>query len=136
VHPSTLQALRRYRKLRDSYHPGTRLKTFFLSGKGIPLNYRGVLYIFLKLSRKLGWRDREKKPRIHDVRHTFAVRRLLKWYEEGANLDQKILALSTYLGHAQVTDTYWYLSAVPELLAVVSDKFENFAGKERRRGNP
>jgi integrase len=135
VHPSTLQALGRYRKLRDSYHPGTRLKTFFLSGKGTPLNYRGVLYIFLKLSRKLGWRDREKKPRIHDVRHTFAVRRLLKWYEEGANLDQKILALSTYLGHAQVTDTYWYLSAVPELLAVVSDKFENFAGKERRRNN-
>lgn len=95
----------------------------------------GVLYIFIKLSRKLGWRDRDKKPRIHDFRHTFAVRRLLKWYEEGANLDQKILALSTYLGHVQVTDTYWYLSAVPELLAIVSEKFENFASKERRRDN-
>jgi len=68
-------------------------------------------------------------------RHTFAVRRLLKWYKEGANLDQKILALTTYLGHVQVTDTYWYLSAVPELLAVVSEKFENFASKERRRDN-
>jgi len=133
VHPSTLQALRRYIKLRDSYHPGTRSKTFFLSEKGTPLNYRGVLYIFIKLSRKLGWRDRDKKPRIHDFRHTFAVRRLLKWYEEGANLDQKMLALSTYLGHAQVTDTYWYLSAVPELLAIVSEKFENFATQERRR---
>jgi integrase len=133
VHPSTLQALRRYIKLRDSYHPGTRSKTFFLSEKGTPLNYRGVLYIFIKLSRKLGWRGRDKKPRVHDFRHTFAVRRLLKWYEEGANLDQKILALSTYLGHVQVTDTYWYLSAVPELLAIVSDKFENFATKERRR---
>jgi integrase len=133
VHPSTLHALRRYIKLRDSYHPGTRSKTFFLSEKGTPLNYRGVLYIFIKLSRKLGWRDRDKKPRIHDFRHTFAVRRLLKWYEEGANLDQKMLALSTYLGHAQVTDTYWYLSAVPELLAIVSEKFENFATQERRR---
>jgi len=107
VHPSTLQVLRHYSKLRDSYHPGTRSKTFFLSEKGTPLNYRGV---FIKLSRKLGWRDRDKKPRIHDFRHSFAVRRLLNWYKEGANLDQKILALSTYLGHAQVTDTYWYLS--------------------------
>jgi integrase len=133
LHPSTLEALRCYSKLRDSYHPGTRPKTFFLSEKGTPLNYRGVLYIFIKLSRKLGWRDRDKKPRIHDFRHTFAVRRLLKWYEEGANLDQKILALSTYLGHVQVTDTYWYLSAVPELLAIVSEKFENFVAKEKRR---
>ena len=133
VHPSTLHALRRYSKFRDSYLSGTKSKIFFLSEKGTPLNYRGVLYIFLKLSRKLDWRDREKKPRIHDFRHTFAVRRLLKWYEEGVNLDQKILALSTYLGHTQVTDTYWYLSAVPELLAIVSDKFEKFAIKERRR---
>lgn len=136
MHPSTLQALKHYRKLRDAYHPGTRSKAFFLSEKGTPLNYRGVLYIFINLSRKLGWRDRDKKPRIHDFRHTFAVRRLLKWYEEGANLDQKILGLSTYLGHAQVTDTYWYLSAVPELLAIVSEKFENFATYERRRNTP
>jgi len=133
LHSSTLEALRHYSKFRDSYHPGTGSKTFFLSEKGTPLNYRGVLYIFIKLSRKLGWRDRDKKPRIHDLRHTFAVRRLLKWYEEGANLDQKILALTTYLGHVQVTDTYWYLSAVPELLAIVSEKFESFATKERRR---
>lgn len=132
VHPSTLHALRRYSKFRDSYHPGARSKMFFLSEKGTALNYRGVLYVFLKLRRKLGRQEADKKPRIHDFRHTFAARRLLKWYEEGANLDQKILALSTYLGHAQVTDTYWYLSAVPELLAVVSEKFENFANKERR----
>jgi len=108
---------------------------FFPTEKGTRLNYRRVLYIFIKLSHRLGWRDRDKKPRIHDFRHTFAVRRLLEWYKEGANLDQKILALSTYLGHVQVTDTYWYLSAVPELLAVVSEKFENFASKERRRDN-
>jgi len=133
VHPSTLQALRHYSKLRDSYHPGARPKMFFLSEKGTPLNYRGVLYVFLKLRRVLSWQNADRKPRVHDFRHTFAVRRLLKWYEEGINLDQKILALSTYLGHAQVTDTYWYLSAVPELLAIVSEKFENFATKERRR---
>jgi hypothetical protein len=55
---------------------------------------------------------------------------LLKWVEEGKSLDRKILALSVYLGHAQVTDTYWYLSAVPALLAVVSKRFENFAGRD------
>jgi len=133
VHPSTLQALRRYSKFRDSYHPGAKSKTCFLSEKGTPLNYRVVLYVFLKLRRKLGWQEADIKPRIHDFRHTFAVRRLLKWYEEGASLDHKILALSTYLGHVQVTDTYWYLNAIPELLAIVSEKFENLATKERRR---
>jgi len=69
LHPSTLQALKHYSKLRDAYHPGTRSKAFFLSEKGTSLNYRGVLYIFIKLSRKLGWRDRDKKPRIHDFRY-------------------------------------------------------------------
>lgn len=92
-----------------------------------------MLYVFIKLSRKLGLRDSGKKPRIHDLRHTFATRRILKWYEDGANLDVKILALSTYLGHAQIRDTYWYLSAVPELLAIVSERFDNFANKERGR---
>lgn len=110
------------------------LKGFFLTEKEISTNYRQVLYIFMKLRRHLGWTDTYKRPpRIHDFRHTFAVRRLLKWYEEGADIDQKILALSAYLGHVQVTDTYWYLSAVPELLAVVSQRFENFVNRQRRR---
>ncbi|MBW2079037.1 MAG: tyrosine-type recombinase/integrase [Deltaproteobacteria bacterium] len=133
VHPSTLQALRCYSKFRDCYHPGAMSKALFLGEKGTPLNYRGELYVFVKLRRKLGWQEENSKPRIHDFRHSFAVRRLLKWYKEGANLDEKILALSTYLGHVQVTDTYWYLSIIPELLAIVSEKFENFATKERRR---
>ena len=134
VHPTTIRALKHYGKFRDFYHQGMKREVFFLTEMGISPNYRQVLYIFMKLRRLLGWTNTDKRsPRIHDFRHTFAVRRLLKWYEEGANLDQKILALSTYLGHAQVTDTYWYLSAVPELLALVSKRFENFANKERRR---
>lgn len=134
ISPSTVCALRRYSVFRDSYHPGTMSKGFFLSEKGISLNYRQVLYIFMKLRRNLGWTDTDKRPpRIHDFRHSFAVKRLLKWYEEGTDLDQKILALSTYLGHVQVTDTYWYLSAVAELLAVVSQRFEDFVNRQRRR---
>jgi integrase len=74
-------------------------------------------------------------PRIHDLRHTFAVRRLLRWYEEGTDLDRKMLALSTYLGHAKVTDTYWYLSAVPELMAITSRRFAQFARREQERAS-
>jgi len=134
VHPTTMRALRCYDKFRNFYHQGMKYEGFFLSENGVSLNYRQVLYIFMKLRRGLGWTNTDKRsPRIHDFRHTFTVRRLLKWYEEDTNLDQKILALSTYLGHAQVSDTYWYLSAAPELLAVVSKRFENFANKEIRK---
>ena len=62
------------------------------------------------------------------------MRRLLRWYEEGADVDRKILALSTYLGHAKATATYWYLSAVPELMAITSQRFERFARGEREGG--
>ena len=75
---------------------------------------------------RLDWKaqGRTRRPRLHDARHTFAVRRLLRWYEEGADVGQKLLALSTYLGHAKVTDTYWYLTGVPELMAIASRRFE------------
>jgi integrase len=88
---------------------------------------------FSRLRDRLGWtaHGRARRPRIHDLRHTFAVRRLLRWYEEGVDVDRKILALATYLGHAKVTDTYWYLSAVPELMTITSRRFEHFARPER-----
>ena len=54
---------------------------------------------------------------MHDLRHSFAVRRLILWHEQGVDLDQRMLALSTYMGHVKISNTYWYLTAVPELLA-------------------
>jgi integrase len=88
---------------------------------------------FSRLRHRLGWtaRGRTRQPRIHDLRHTFAVRRLQRWYEEGAEIDRKFLALSTYLGHGKATDTYWYLSAVPELMAISSERFGRFVRSER-----
>ena len=65
--------------------------------------------------------------RYRNKRHTFVVRRLLRWYQEGADVDRKILALATYLGHVSVADTYWYCTAVPELLANTAQRFERFA---------
>ena len=131
VHPSTLEALRRYIGFKQSYHLKVKSKMFFLNENGTPVNYYGVLYVFIKLSKKLGLRNAGKKPKIHSMRHSFAARRMLKWYQEGADLDAKILTLSTYLGHVEIRDTYWYLSAVPELLNIVSERFENFANHKR-----
>lgn len=61
--------------------------------------------------------------------HTFAVRRLMQWHRDGVDLDQRMLALSTYLGHTKITDTYWYLSAVPELMVLAGDAFERFVAR-------
>jgi integrase len=131
ISSSTSQALQNYLTFRDAYCPEAKAERFFVGEKGVSLNYRQVLYAFMNLRLHLGWAGTGKRPpRIHDFRHTFAVRRLLKWVEEGKNLDRKIFALSVYLGHAQVTDTYWYLSAVPALIAVISQRFENVMGRE------
>ncbi|MBU2514110.1 tyrosine-type recombinase/integrase [bacterium] len=131
ISSSTSQALQDYLVFRDACYPGAKAEGCFISKKGISLNYRQVLYVFMKLRLHLGWVGKGKRsPRIHDFRHTFAVNRLLKWISEGKNLDRKIFTLSVYLGHARVTDTYWYLRAVPALLAEVSKRLENFVGRD------
>jgi integrase len=86
---------------------------------GAPLGERQAHRVFNALRDSLGWVNRgaHAAPRLHDLRHTFAVRRLVLWHAEGADVNQKILALSTYLGHAEIFYTYWYLTAVPELMA-------------------
>ena len=71
-----------------------------------------------------------RAPRIHDLRHTFACRRLLRWYADGADLDHAVAALSTYLGHAKVSDTYWYLTGIPELLDLAAGRFERFTSPD------
>jgi integrase len=129
LHPSAVEALRRYAGQRDRRFGASATRSFFLSEGGRPLVYFTVRTAFRKLSRRLGWTGRgtAREPRLHDLRHTFACRRLLRWYEEGADVDQRIAALSTYLGHAKVSDTYWYLTATPELMAVAATRFERFA---------
>jgi integrase len=126
LHPSTTEALTRYAKHRVRHHPAVDSQAFFLTQQGKALSEPTVRATFASLRRSLGWIGRDgRPPRIHDLRHTFAVRRLLLWYEEGADIDYKIAALSTYLGHVKVSDTYWYLSATPELMAVTSARFEH-----------
>lgn len=129
LHPTAVEALHRYRDRRDCCIARGNLPAFLVTETGRPLVYRQVRIQFSALRRQLGWtgKGRTRVPRIHDMRHTFAVRRLLQWYTDGSNVDSKITALATYLGHVNVTKTYWYLTAVPELLAVVGARFEQFA---------
>jgi integrase len=133
VHPSALDALRRYRQMRDRSGQSAQEDAPFLVGtrgqwRGLPLHPRQVHRVFAELRRQLGWRNRgaHHAPRIHDLRHSFVVHRILLWQEQAVNVDQAMLALSTYVGHAKIANTYWYLSAVPELMALAAGRFESF----------
>jgi len=128
LHRSVAAALRRYARFRDCCYPAAPSRTFFLSQSGRPLAYSTVRTTFRRIGQRLGWSAglSGRLPRMHDLRHTFACRRLLQWYRQGVNVDHAIAALSTYLGHRKVTDTYWYLTGIPELMAVAVRRFEQF----------
>ncbi len=127
LHPTTTDALRSYARWRDAtFKKVTDNDAFFLSRRGNPLGYQGVTVTFRKLRRRLGWRN-PPLPRIHDLRHTFAVRNLLRWAEAGEDVDGKIISLTAYLGHVNASCTYWYFSAVPELMAIAGKRFDAYA---------
>jgi integrase len=118
LHPSTCSALRSYAERRDAHLGSRGSPHFFVAERGGRLLHQYVHRVFWRLSRDTGLRrpDDHSGPRVHDFRHSFAIRTLLNWHREGANVEQKLPALSTYLGHTCVRDTYWYLSACPELM--------------------
>jgi integrase len=134
LHPTTTQALIQYVAVRDAVTFQGPTDAFFCTDAVPRLSPAAVKRTFARFRHQLGWtgQGRARRPRLHDMRHTFAVRRLLRWYQEDANIGQKLLALSTYLGHAKVTDTYWYLSAVPELMAIASQRFERPVHQQNR----
>jgi len=118
LHPTTIVAMRSYAERRDG-HLGSRCgPTFFVAERGGRLLYSYVYRVFWRVSRDIGLRHLgdHTGPRVHDFRHRFAIRTLLGWYDAGVDVEQKLPALSTYLGHTCVRDTYWYLSACPELM--------------------
>ena len=125
VHPSALGPLRAYAARRDSYGTASGSSAFFRTDRCEHLSYAAVSGTFERLRRRLGWGDdgRTRQPRIHDLRHRMAVKRLVLWHAEGTDVDAKIPALATYLGHVLVADLYWYFSATPELMAVVAQRF-------------
>lgn len=122
VHTSTQAVLQRYAILRDQICPQPKTLSFFVSERGTRLTQCTVRWTFVKLSRQIGLRGQHDSygPRLHDLRHRFAIKTLLDWYRAGMDVEQHMPKLSTYLGHRHVADTYWYISAVPELLLLAT----------------
>lgn len=126
LHPTATNALRQYVTQRDREPLSATIDDFFVYDGGRPASTRNVQYAFETLRRKLRWRARgnHPSPRIHDLRHRFICRRIQAWYEGGVDVDHDILALSTYVGHVKPTDTYWYVTGTPELMAIAAKRFE------------
>jgi integrase len=125
VHPTTIRALVRYVHDRDRLVHRRRTRAFFVSTAGTRLIYNNVHAIFFRLVAIAGLADRwPRRPRIHDLRHTFAVRTVLAWYRAGIDVEARLPTLSTYLGHISPSATYWYLTAVPELLEAATARLE------------
>ncbi len=121
----TLNALGAYAELRDELCPRPETPSFFVSMRGTRLIYHVVQQVFRSLCEQTGVRRcSPTRPRVHDLRHTFAVRTLLAWYRAGEDVEARSQALSTYLGHRDPRSTYWYLSAAPELLSLAAGRLE------------
>ena len=127
LHPSTVEALGRYARHRDQLCPAPRSESFFVSTVGTRLRYSVVHPTFKKLARAAGLRPRSElcRPRIHDLRHSFPVRALVDCYASAGDVQALLPLLSTWMGHGDPTSTYWYLSAAPELLDLVSRRLED-----------
>jgi integrase/recombinase XerD len=123
---SVMAALREYGALRDQLMPGPQTPAFFVSLTARRLIYAVVCPTFRALADTAGAGiGAPHKPRLHELRHSFAVRALLRWYRAGDDVQAKIPSLSTYLGHREPACTYWYLSAAPELLALAAARRES-----------
>lgn len=120
LHPTTTEALRSYAAARDRLCPAPRSPAFFLSGVGTALRPDGVHRVFNQLTTALGLRTATVRPRIHDLRHSFAVRTLIRWHHDGVDVEGRMMVLSTYLGHVNPAGTYWYLSAAPQLMELAA----------------
>jgi len=126
VHLSTVEKLAEYSQLRDRLFSPPRCPSFFVSEQGTRLTHWSVRWTFVKLSHEIGLRDAHDShgPRLHDLRHTFAVKTLLRWYQAGVDVERHMPELAAFLGHSHVNDTYWYISAVPELLRLASKRLD------------
>lgn len=131
LHPSAVPALADYAtERRRHYGPPGKGAAFFRTDRSDQIDYNTAHHTFSMLRQQLGWTatGRTRAPRIHDLRHRMVVQRIATWHVQSVDVDANIAVLATYLGHVEVRELYWYLSAVPELMTTVSARFETFAG--------
>jgi integrase/recombinase XerD len=132
LHPSTTRALVGYLNRRDQQHPRPRCPALLVSTVGTRLHHSNIGLVFNRLTAQVGIvrRSANCRPRIHDVRHSFAVATLTDWYRSGADVPAMMPRLSTYLGHTDPKNTFWYLSAAPELMALAGQRLDNYLGDQ------
>ncbi len=125
VHPSTAERLRTYLQKRNRAKLRRPSTAFFITGRGRPLSYSALRYMFVQLIRSVGIENPEGKrgPLLHSFRHGFAVERLLTWYRDNLDVRALIPHLSVYLGHLSKEETFWYLTATPDLLTAAGEAF-------------
>ncbi len=133
LHQTTLRALTGYQALREQLCPVGATASILVSTTGARLCHETVQPTFRRVLRQAGVGQDTPRPRptIHGLRHSFAVKTLLGWYRDGQDVQARMPALSTYLGHASPAATYWYLSATPELLALAAGRLETTPGGAR-----
>jgi integrase/recombinase XerD len=131
IHSTTREKLQQYQDLRDRILLLPRCSSFLLSEQGTRLTGCIVRHWFIRLSRQIGLREPTDHhgPRIHDMRHRFVIKTLRSWYKKNRDVDVHLPELTAYLGHGHVSDTYWYISAIPELLQLATRRLE---AKSRR----
>ncbi len=126
LHPTATDALIAYVACRDECFP--KSSAFFVSTLGTALGYHAVRSTFTRLTTEIGLRTQTRRPRMHDLRHAFAVRTLIEWHRSGTSIEAHMPVLSTYLGHVNPSGTYWYLSAAPELMELAAARLEGRFG--------
>ncbi|HEX9772726.1 MAG TPA: tyrosine-type recombinase/integrase [Steroidobacteraceae bacterium] len=125
LHRTTLAALGDYARRRDRLRPHRRSPAFFLSSTGSRVIHQNFQHVFVRLLERTGLdRGRGRRPRIHDLRHSFAMAIVRDWYRAGLDVERRLPWLSTYLGHVSPSTTYWYLTATPELLTAAGERAE------------
>ncbi|EGV27614.1 integrase family protein [Thiorhodococcus drewsii AZ1] len=126
IHSSTCGALAEYLTVRDRLLGRRPAETLLVFDNARAITTPQADYAFQQLRKQLGW-ERPldgSAPRLYDLRHSFVCWRLLAWYRDGLDVNRKLAHLATYLGHAKVSDTYWYLTGIPELMAIAAARFE------------
>ena len=127
VHPTTSIALQQYVRRRNRRCPHRQSASFFVSSTGRRVLHQKFHHVFLRLLAQAGIRGPAgRRARLHDLRHTFAVKTVGDWYRAGVDVEARVPWLSTYLGHVSPSSTYWYLSATPELLDLAGARLERF----------
>ncbi len=130
LHPTTVDALDRYARTRTRLCPKPKSRAFFLSSTQTRIDRSAVSKTLREITIALGLRTDAVHPRTHDLRHSFAVNTLIGWQRSGVQIDERIVVLSAYLGHASPAETYWYLTATPELMGLAAQRLDlRFGGQ-------